>query len=124
MSKILVNERRLLGAVAKWAVEQSPYHRPDNLDLVLDKLHDSTKEAWSTGELGYVDFLDHKTLMEFVSRNLREIPEYNAWNERKNGNKAEYKFTDRYSTDDNPDDDFIDLNALEMNVVAEIESHD
>lgn len=124
MNKILVNERRLLGAVAKWGVEQSPYYRPDNLEVVLDKLHSQTIKSWEDGELGYIDFPDSKSLREFIKDNLRQIPEYVAWNDRKNGNSAEYKFTSIYDTDDNPDDDFIDLDALEANVTSEIINHD
>ena len=50
----------------------------------------------------------------------KRIPEFLAWNERKNGNQLEYKFLDRYSKDDNPDDDFIDLDALIRNVANSI----
>ncbi len=42
------------------------------------------------------------------------------WNKRKNGNKSEYKFVDRYSKDGNPDDDFTDLDALVRNVANSI----
>lgn len=27
----------ILGGVAKWGIRQSPYHRPDNIEIVLDK---------------------------------------------------------------------------------------
>jgi len=42
------------------------------------------------------------------------------WNERKNGNKAEFQFITHYSIDKNPDDDFIDLDALIRNVANSI----
>lgn len=120
--KVLVSERRLLGAVSKWAVEQSPYHRPDNLEVVLDKLHSLTKNEFSKWRLGYMEFTDHRSTITFVRDNLRQIPEYVAWNERKNGNQSAYQFVSRYDSYIDPDNDFIDLDALEGNVTAELES--
>lgn len=117
--KIILSERKLLGAVAKWAVEQSPYHRPDNLEVVLDKLHELTKGYFATFPMSYAE-IDSQDVLKFVRDMLRQISEYTAWNDRKNGNDAPMKFTSRYDTDDNPDDDFIDLDALEMNVTNEI----
>lgn len=121
MSEILVNERRLLGAVAEWAVKQSPYHRPDNLEVVLDKLHEQTKDLWKSADLGFIDFPTSKELLKFVHDNLIQIPEYLAWNERKNGNKAPYGFTSLFDTP-HPDNDFIDLDALERNVVTSVQN--
>lgn len=119
MKKILVNERGFLGTVAEWAVKQSPYHRPDNLEVVLDKLHEQTKSAWKDAELGFIGFPNESGLLQFVHENLSGIPEYLEWNERKNGNNAPYGFTGRNINID-PDNDFIDLDALERNVVTSI----
>ena len=121
MDKVLVSEKRLLGAVARWSVEQSPYHRPDNLELVLDKLHQRVKNIFRKFPLGFAEF-DHRGLINFVHDQLFGIPEYMAWNERKNGNQAPYGFTSRYEKGDDPDNDFIDLDALEMNVVRSLEA--
>uniref|UniRef100_A0A6M3KS56 Uncharacterized protein n=1 Tax=viral metagenome TaxID=1070528 RepID=A0A6M3KS56_9ZZZZ len=120
--RILISSRKLLGAVAKWGTEQSPYPRPDNLELVLDKLYELTKEDFDKGELGFVEFADDRELVKFVNLNLRKIPEYLAWNERKNGNQAPFNFTSRYDAGkkQDPDNDFIDLDALERNVAHEL----
>jgi hypothetical protein len=114
MSKIYLLENKLMGAVANNAVRQSPYPRPDNLEVVLDKYHKLVGPTFKTAPMGCAELTDED--LDQLIHLLREIPEYNAWNERKNGNKADFKFVDRYSTDNNPDDDFIDLDALERNV--------
>lgn len=120
MSKIFISKSNLLGTFAKWAVRQSPYHRPDNLELVLDKFNDLIKEPFDKQPLGVGEFSDHMTLLAFLHRHLALIPEYVVWNDRKNGNDAPMKFTSRYDKDGNPDDDFIDLDALEHNVSYEL----
>ena len=120
MKKILLNERRLLGAVARWAVEQSPYHRPDNLEKVLDTLHKNIVWPDWKVNMGYMEFPEVVDLSTFVQTELRKVPEYLAWNERKNGNPAQYNFTSRYDAPENPDNDFIDLDAMERNVVNTI----
>ena len=125
--KILVSERGFLGAVAKWSVEQSPYHRPDSLEIVLDALHKELDWFWKSGRLGYKEFVSTKELVEFVRTNLRKIPEYMLWNERKNGRQGN-GFTGAGHHDDGSvtlysakaDDDFIDLDALERNITNEI----
>ena len=127
MKKIFVSERKFLGAVAKWATEQSPYHRPDNLEKVLDDLHKELDWFWKAGHLGFKEFVSHTELLDFVRTNLRKIPEYTAWNERKNGRQGN-GFTAAGHHDDGSvtlyeakaDDDFIDLDALERNISNEI----
>lgn len=111
---IFLMESRFLGAVANCAVRQSPYHRPDNLEIVLDKLHDRVKPVFATAPMGVAELTDEQ--LDELIQELRGIPEYTAWNERKNGNDAPMKFSSRYDTNNNPDDDFIDLDALENNI--------
>jgi hypothetical protein len=117
MSDIVVTERMVLGNVAKMATQQSPYPRPENLEIVLDKLHAQIKDDFKDY---IVKFDTEKRLRNYLQNNLQQIPEYLAWNERKNGIDAPMKFVSRYDTDDNPDDDFIDLDALEQNICNEI----
>jgi|SRR3990167_1176566 len=116
--EFLVSKRYLLSELAKWAVVQSPYHRPDNLEIVLDKFNENMGK-WSNDNMGYEKFT-YKRLIDFLNRELKRIPEFMLWNERKNGNQSQYKFTDRYSGEGNPDDDFIDLDALIRNVANSI----
>lgn len=120
MSKIYVTKGQLLGTVAKYAVQQSPYHRPDNLELVLDKFNELVSPAFDKAPLGVGEFSDHVSLEAFIGRFLGKIPEYVAWNDRKNGNDEPMKFTSRHDGPGDPDDDFIDLDALQRNVSIEI----
>lgn len=121
MSKgIFTSKSQLLGVFAKYAVQQSPYHRPDNLEAVLDSLNEMISEPFDKAPLGIAEFSDHVTLEAFLHRHLAKIPEYVAWNDRKNGNDAPMQFTSRYDAGGNPDDDFIDLEALERNVAVEL----
>lgn len=120
MGKILLSEGQLLGAIAKWGIRQSPYHKPDNLEVVLDKVHQNTGEFFEKADLGFIGFTDENSVREFVHEALKEIPEWLAWNDRKNGNDAPMKFTSRYDTKGNPDDDFIDLDAMIQNIALEV----
>jgi hypothetical protein len=109
-----------MGTIAKYAVQQSPYHRPDNLETVLDRLNAIISPTFDKAELGVAKFEDWQDVEKFITIALAQIPEYVAWNDRKNGNDSPFQFTSRYDTDTNPDDDFIDLDALQRNVAVEI----
>jgi hypothetical protein len=111
--KFLVSKRNILSEVAKWAVAQSPYHRPDNLETVLDKLNESLGE-WKDN-LGYRE-MTYPYIKEYLKTLLYQIPEFMLWNERKNGNKSKFQFVTRYSKNIDPDNDFIDIDALICNV--------
>jgi len=101
----------ILGAFAKWAVIQSPYTTPDNLEEAIHKLSlHFPEEMFETSYRELIKKLD--PLMEL-------IPEIAAWNERKNGNQAPLGFASRYGGPA-PDDDFIDLGALARNVAQDL----
>ncbi len=116
--EIWVFAHDITGAVALWAVHQSPYPVPDNLETVLRTLHASCNEGFDTA--GMRKFDSFEELEAYISKALRAIPEYLAWNERKNGNQAPVHFTSRYDGPGDPDDDFIDLGALERNATMHI----
>lgn len=119
MSKILLSEPQLLGVIAKWGIRQSPYHRPDNLETVLDKVHQNVAETFVKADLGFVEFSDEEEVKQFAYKTLENIPEWVAWNDRKNGNDSPFGFTSRYDRPD-PDNDFIDLDAMVQNIAREI----
>lgn len=120
MSKILVNESQLLGAVAKWSIRQSPYSFPENLLEVLDAFGVSLSPDFHDEPLGFKEFKDETELRDYIYSKLSTIDAYWKWNESKNPSDAPFKFTSRYDTGENPDDDFIDLDALEQNVAREL----
>lgn len=112
----------MLGIFAKYAVAQSPYPRPDNLEVVLDKLNKAIASTFDKAPMGVGEFSDLRSLEAFLHKFLEKIPEYVSWNDRKNGNEASMQFTSRYDKPGDPDNDFIDLDALERNVATEIAS--
>lgn len=116
--KFLVSKKRILSGLAKWAIAQSPYYRPDNLEVVIDKLNTNITCIFELAELGYLD-LTYDEIVEFINTHTKNIPEFMLWNERKNGNQSPFGFVSAYSHPV-PDDDFIDLDALVRNVANDI----
>lgn len=121
----LITHRSIMGALANCAVQQSPYHRPDNLEIVLDKLHEQIKDQFDEGKKYCMEFENYKAVKDWLEPKLKSIPEFMLWNERKNGNQAPYGFTGAGHHDDGSvtlystkaDNDFIDLDALIRNVI-------
>lgn len=119
---IYVSAKQLAGTVAMWACRQSPYKVPDGLDKVVIAVHDKF-EPDASGFEGRM-YQSSGELRAYVRDMLRSIPEYLAWNESKNGNGAPFHFVSRYDAPGDPDNDFIDLDALEMNVARSISAED
>ena len=131
--KVYVTVSEIVGTVALWAIQQSPYAVPDNLESVCKQLHERLRSleivkrsaiATEYDVMFIVEFGDLsavRCLEKILKATLREIPEYLAWNERKNGNQAPLSFTSRYDKPGkDPDDGFIDLGALERNVAMTV----
>ncbi len=121
--KFLVGKDDLIGALAKWGILQSPYLYPENLLIVLDKFNDHITpyfEKLPPEALGYLEF-DVIELEDFIEGNLKTISEFLKWNERKNGRDG-MGFSSRYDNpaEEDPDDDFIDLDALYRNMAHEL----
>ncbi len=108
----------LCGYVAMWASHQSPYHAPDGLVEVLRDFHahacdyrmEGLPESWPCIQA------DSETLNRVLKDCLFSQHTVAKWNERKNGRDG-HGFVSRYDGPRNPDDDFIDLDALRMNIV-------
>lgn len=113
-----VSTKEIVGTVAMWAVRQSPYIIPGNFVVALQRLERSIRE--DAGELQMIDFESWSLFKAYLVSKLRAVPEYVAWNDRKNGNRAPLQFTSRYDGPGDPDNDFIDLDALEINVANSI----
>lgn len=106
---LYLGHKELLGIIAKWAIQQSPYTYPENLDIVLQKVSNSVKEDLLLGEL---IVLHPDELWIWLDNLLMPIPEFRKWNESKKKKTPPYR--DEYHTD--PDYDFIDLDAFIRNV--------
>ncbi len=124
MKKYIITQRSVMGALASCAVQQSPYHRPENLEVVLDKFHNLIKDDLNdTLEKYIMEFESWTACHDYISSRLKTIPELIAWNNRKNG-RGGNGFTwaghheDGSVTLSHPkaDDDFIDLDALTRNI--------
>lgn len=122
--KIIITHRSIMGALASCAVQQSPYHRPDNLEIVLDKFHEKIKGEFDEYKKYIMKFETWRNAKEWIEPKLRLIPEFMLWNERKNGRQGDGFTGARHHNDGNvtlytakADDDFIDLDALIRNVI-------
>lgn len=110
----------ILGNTAKFAVQQSPYAVPDGLAEVLHAF-----ESLLIGSILTEKFPDfwcgdftRAQLKVVIRRTLLTIPQVLKWNDRKNGNDSPFQFVSRYDGKRNPDNDFIDLDALTRNIAA------
>ena len=123
--KYIITQRTVMGALANWAVQQSPYPYPENLEVVLRKFHELIKDDINETFAKYIkEFENWKECHDYIAEKLMTIPEFLAWNERKNGNKSPYGFSGAGHHDDGSvtffqakaDNDFIDLDALTRNI--------
>jgi hypothetical protein len=120
-SKRCTSIKDIVGAFAKWAVQQSPFCCPDGLQNVLSYLYVCLKKdvGWDSfgyAELSLVDInhLLYDILME------KGISSFDSWNVPEKDWRKEGK--DGFPQD-NPDYDFIDLHALLHNVCLDIRLH-
>lgn len=119
MRKFLFSKNNILQLVACHGVGASPYHRPENLEVVLDKLNDILTPLFAGAELGFLE-MSYEEIKDFVFKHTTAIPEFEAWNEPKiNSDHPLIGTASRYHTI-KPDYDFIDLHALARNVANDI----
>lgn len=111
MKEVWLFNSEVAGTLAMWAIRQSPYDCPDNLETVIKRF----MELWPNEVAGMKQWHSERELRDKLQEVCEQIPEFLAWNERKNGNQSPLGFCSRYDQP-NPDDDFIDLDALWRNV--------
>ena len=97
--------------LAMWAIRQSPYDWPDNLEAALA----SFRAAFPGDERGMSKWPSEDALEAAIWSAIEASPEIVGWNTPKSGHDLPFVFSSRY---DKPaaDDDFIDLHALSRNV--------
>jgi hypothetical protein len=125
----LIGIEDITGAVAMWAIRQHPYHQPEKLEVVIEKLTDSLMEEIYTKlpkELLGNQRCTIEELHGILEEHLMNIPEFVDWNlsreEREKGVKptdperlvSRWLFT-TFDTDTPPEKDFIGLDALIRN---------
>lgn len=106
----------ILSGIAKWGVAQSPYHRPANLEVVLDKLNKKLTPLFKRNKFNWKK-MSYEKIKEFIFKHATSIPEFVAWNEPKLTGWSGYVTG---HSDIKPDYDFIDLHALVRNVTNDI----
>lgn len=117
-TSLMLHRKYLIGEIANFATRQSPYLYPDNLIAALDQIDQKLTEIFEHNE--WLEFESYKGLYRFLMDNISELPEIVKWNQRKNGNTSSVGFSSMYDKP-HPDDDFIDLSALFMNVARTLD---
>lgn len=119
----LLSLRQILGATAQWVVRQSPYIVPDNLTEIMQAVRlkfESQMPVISTvGDLRIVKLLSPHEVHDFIDTLLKEVPEIEELNTPKSRHNG-LLFVTRDSAVNNPDDDFIDLDALARNIANSV----
>lgn len=103
----------IVSAFAMWAVRQSPYPWPYQLEEACQALAAKLHPEWEGADLGFRS-LGCMQIEEILDAACKEIPEVLAWNEPKSGHDAPFVTSSRFH-EPAPDDDFIDLGALFRN---------
>ena len=110
----------LTSNIARCVVKLTPYVWPDGLQEVVTQFATQTAHLFDKGT--GMRAMTSEELESMLDQHLFAQPQVQAWNERKNGSKAPFQFVSNFdSRDHDPDDDFIDLDALRINILMAIE---
>ena len=118
--KRYTSKKHITSALAKWAVRQSPYPCPEELEIVVKYLDACLEKSVSWDKHGFVN-LSLQEISKLLYKILYDdnFKPFYRWNESKNISEG-IKYVSRYDGPENPDDVFIDLDALLNNVCLEI----
>lgn len=110
----------ITGIAAKWAIQQSPYIMPHNLEDAICDLTIALEEIWKKEEstAGMLEF-NYYQMYELIKKMIYSISSITKWNEPRIKHNKQHVFVTRYSNIE-PDDDFIDLDALCRNVTNDL----
>ena len=139
MEKFRVNNSQLIEAFAGVIYRMHPYHKPENVDKIMDALlkHLDTKAETYKGKKLIFIVLEYESINDFrkkLKEFLFEIKEFRQLNISKklkdagvedindDRNKG-YRFSTRYDvdTEDERYTDFIDLDACIQNIVCSVD---
>ena len=103
----------IMGWIAYWAVRQSPYNAPTDLNFVLLRFKNSVRQKFDANEFLEMEGIELEIMLR---ENLFSQPAVRQWNDRKNKkNRHAGSFLSAVGLP-KPDDDFIDLDALVRNI--------
>ncbi len=106
--------------LAKYAISQSSYPCPDNLEEVINYLDACLEKEvdWHLSGMAELSLCDiNKLLYDILYE--QGISYFDNWNKSKKGD-VKISFSSRYSGKEDPDYSFIDLDALLRNVCLDI----
>ena len=106
----------IVGALAMWAIRQSPYPVPTKLEEACLALHRVLEAEWSKREpeLGFIRLCGNE-IESLLLECFKRCPDIEAWNEPRSRHTEKFVTRSRFHQPA-PDDDFIDLDALARNV--------
>lgn len=113
-------KKNITRGLAKYAISQSPYPCPDNLEEVINYLDACLEREidWGSHGMAELSLCDiNKLLYDILYE--QGITYFDNWNKSKKGD-VEVQFVSRGSPTPNPDYDFIDLDALLHNICLDI----
>lgn len=102
----VVSKEKVVGHLAGWAVRQSPYGYPKNLDKGLNEF----RKHYAPPDYQKMNI---KQLQTFITDAINKSPTIKSWNNPKKGRHT-MVFVSRYNSI-KPDYDFIDLTTLGRN---------
>lgn len=118
--RVLISAGTLCGYLARWAVEQHPYRRPDGLFEVIETVYAAAQAEWSDGLDSFPMrwFDGWQPAEQWLKATLHGNAILAAWNRPRSGHDAPFVITSRYDTI-KPEHDFIDLSALLRNAALD-----
>jgi hypothetical protein len=124
-TKEWIFKKEITSTLAKWAIRQSPYSYPDNLETViryLDACLDKSIE-WKikTDAFDAMTELSLNEISKLLYDILWDFKEFKEWNCSKKGDvQIQYTSVYDFGNIKDPDYDFIDISELINNVSIEI----
>lgn len=114
-----LSKKDFSSAVAKWAVQLSPYSCPDDLARVVIKADGAWPITANTFSHHQIRDWSYDEFKEFVYNFVNKTPEIVAWGQTKSGKVYTHKFISAFDSPTPAGDDFIDLSALAQAILIE-----
>lgn len=111
--------RQIAGHLAMWAVRLSPYPAPSGLAEVVARFQEGAAPRFKLVSGLDMAELSRAELRSLLADHLLSQPEVQGWNERRNRRDG-HGFITATSARPDPDDDFVDLEALVQNIVFSV----
>lgn len=116
----LVTHNNVIGCMARWAVAQHPYARPEGLFDLGDKVT-AAAQSWDIGppSCKMREFTDWREFEKWLISALADDPILKQWNTPRSGHTQQIVATSRY-WGPKAEDDIIDIDAWVRNVARSV----